>query len=280
MFDLLRHKIVFFSLLLINIPITAQFSQPDKVCIGLTKQYGVDVNSVLGSTYTWKVDGVIQTESVSNKINFTWNTVGTHLVEVQELSAGGCLGSIKSEQVIVSLIPVVVTSGNSPDCEELPIFLKAQTNSVGGDFVWLGPNEYTSLNQNPEISSARIINSGLYSVSVSVDGCVSNTSSVEVTVNSCVKDFFIPEGFSPNGDGINDLFVIRGIEYYPDNTFEIFNRWGEKVFTTEHYKSLWNGKTTLGLRVGGDDLPISTYFYILNLGEGIPVHKGTIYLNR
>ena len=92
--------------------------------------------------------------------------------------------------------------------------------------------------------------------------------------------FFIPEGFSPNGDGINDLFVIKGIDNYPTNTINIFNRWGDKVFEASPYQNTWNGKCTIGLRIGRDDLPIGTYFFILNLGDGSDVIKGTIYLNR
>ena len=103
-----------------------------------------------------------------------------------------------------------------------------------------------------------------------------NVSSIE----TYPTDFFIPEGFSPNGDGINDDFVIRGISNFPDNKFDIFNRWGNKVFEANPYKSTWDGKATKGIRVGGDELPVGTYFYILDLGDGTPVYKGTIYLNR
>ncbi len=93
-------------------------------------------------------------------------------------------------------------------------------------------------------------------------------------------DFFIPEGFSPNGDMINDLFVIRGILRYPNNTFMIFNRWGNKVFEASPYVNTWDGKAKMGLIAFGDELPIGTYFYILDLNDGTPVYKGTIYLNR
>ncbi len=103
-----------------------------------------------------------------------------------------------------------------------------------------------------------------------------NVSSIE----TFPTDFFIPEGFSPNGDGINDVFVIRGISNFPDNKFDVFNRWGNKVFDANPYKNTWDGKATKGLRVGGDELPVGTYFYILDLGDGTPVYKGTIYLNR
>lgn len=100
------------------------------------------------------------------------------------------------------------------------------------------------------------------------------------TVEPIPTDFFIPEGFSPNGDGINDVFVIRGILNYPENTFTIYNRWGNKVFETGSYKNTWDGTTTTGLNVGGNELPVGTYFYILDLGDGSDIFKGTIYLNR
>lgn len=95
-----------------------------------------------------------------------------------------------------------------------------------------------------------------------------------------VTNFFIPEGFSPNGDGINDLFVIRGIDNYPENSIIIFNRWGNKVFEVSPYKNSWDGRSQKGLRIGGDELPISTYFYLFDLGNESEIIKGTIYLNR
>ena len=119
-----------------------------------------------------------------------------------------------------------------------------------------------------------LILQSFYSNDIDVN-MVNNNSSVE----PIPTDFNIPEGFSPNGDGINDLFVIRGIGNYPNNTFEIYNRWGNKLFSASPYQNTWDGKSTKGL-IGGDDLPIGTYFYILNLGDGSDIYKGTIYLNR
>ena len=95
-----------------------------------------------------------------------------------------------------------------------------------------------------------------------------------------ITNFFIPEGFSPNGDGINDLFVIKGLDNYPKNSIVIFNRWGDKVYQANPYLNNWDGTCTMGLRYGGDQLPIATYFYVLDLGNGTAIYKGTIYLNR
>lgn len=126
------------------------------------------------------------------------------------------------------------------------------------------------------ISGGNYVNTAIIYGSQSDPDMTNNNSSVE----TFPTDFNIPEGFSPNGDGTNDLFVIRGINYYPENTFVIFNRWGDKVFEASPYQNTWDGKCKTGLRIGGDDLPIGTYFYLLDLGDGSEVIKGTIYLNK
>ena len=177
------------------------------------------------------------------------------------------------------IIPAESTT-NSPVCVGTAINLSAQTVQ-GGVYSWTGPNGYTSSNQNPIILSTVVSDEGTYSLTILNNGCTSAPSTVTIVVNDCATtDFFIPEGFSPNGDGTNDVFVIRGIERYPNNTFVIFNRWGDKVFEASPYQNTWDGKATRGLRIGGDELPISTYFYLLDLGNGSDVIKGTIYLNR
>jgi gliding motility-associated-like protein len=93
-------------------------------------------------------------------------------------------------------------------------------------------------------------------------------------------DLNIPEGFSPNGDGVNDNYVIRGLQIYPKNKLSIFNRWGNLVFKAEPYRNDWDGTSTFGLNIGGDKLPTGVYYYILDLGDDSKPSKGYIYLNR
>jgi gliding motility-associated-like protein len=110
-----------------------------------------------------------------------------------------------------------------------------------------------------------------------------NPTPFSPAVDSVVVDFFIPQGFSPNGDGVNDVLIIKGIKAFPSNKMEIFNRWGNYVTKIEGYDNadkVWNGKASEGFRYGGDDLPEGTYFYILDLGNGEKPLKGYIYLNR
>ncbi len=100
------------------------------------------------------------------------------------------------------------------------------------------------------------------------------------TVFNVEFDFFIPQGFSPNGDGVNDVFEIRGIRFYPDNDLVIMNRWGNVVYKTHGYANTWDGTTDMGIEIGGNKLPEGTYYYILNLNNNTKPYTGFLYLNR
>lgn len=113
-----------------------------------------------------------------------------------------------------------------------------------------------------------------------MNGNPSNPGESIPTVFTVLSDFFIPQGFSPNGDNVNDYFVIRGIKFHPDNELTILNRWGNIVYQHSNYENTWNGKSTKGLNIGGDELPEGTYFYILKLNKENKVYKGFLYLNR
>jgi gliding motility-associated-like protein len=84
----------------------------------------------------------------------------------------------------------------------------------------------------------------------------------------------VPEAFTPNGNNINDLLVIAGLERYDSNTLSIFNRYGDIVFESENYDNTWDGTSKDGL-----PLPDGTYYYVLELKDATPQY-GFIYINR
>jgi gliding motility-associated-like protein/uncharacterized repeat protein (TIGR01451 family) len=92
-------------------------------------------------------------------------------------------------------------------------------------------------------------------------------------------ELFIPDVFSPNLDGINDRWIIRGLDAYPNNKVVIINRWGNRVFEASPYNNDWDGTNQFSPMVGGNELPVGTYFYILDLGNN-DVRRGFIYLTR
>ena len=85
----------------------------------------------------------------------------------------------------------------------------------------------------------------------------------------------MPTAYSPNGDDRNDFFVIKGIEYYPDNVFTVFNRWGNLIYTKDSYHNEWNGQTR-----SGDRVPDGTYFVILRVNDGEIELHGYVDLRR
>jgi len=91
--------------------------------------------------------------------------------------------------------------------------------------------------------------------------------------------FNIPQAFSPNADGVNDLFVIPGIEEYPDNHIVIFNPWGNRVFEQQPYTNQWDGSSQKG-GFFGNQLPDGTYYYVLDLGNGSDPVKAYVYVSR
>lgn len=90
------------------------------------------------------------------------------------------------------------------------------------------------------------------------------------TVTFEVKPYriFVPEGYSPNGDGVNDYFVIRSEVQLPIE-LKVFNRWGNLVYENKDYKNDWDGKANRGLVIG-EGLPDGTYYVYVNVNNEIP----------
>ncbi len=89
----------------------------------------------------------------------------------------------------------------------------------------------------------------------------------------------VPDAFSPNGDGVNDIFFIPNLESYPRHSLKIFNRWGTQVFEAAPYPNNWDGTSQHPATIG-EELPVSTYYYILDLGNGEEAFHGFVYLKR
>ena len=108
--------------------------------------------------------------------------------------------------------------------------------------------------------------------------CGATADTMLVYIKDCLT-IRVPNAFSPNGDGVNDRFVIPNIESYPENRFQVFNRWGNKVLDRSPYVNNWDGESQFGAAFG-EKLPESTYYFVLDLGDGSDAHTGFIYLRR
>jgi hypothetical protein len=179
MYSLFRYILLSGIVLFSSLRVAAQLAMPDNVCIGAVKHYYVDPNPVPGSTYTWKIDGVTQLSSTTNEIDISWNTPGTYLLEVQELSVDGCYGPVRSGQVFVNPLPtIIVDLIVQPTCT-VPTGSVILSGLPPGDWI-INPGSISGSGSGTTISNLGI---GTYNFTVTDDaGCTSEASS-DVVIN-------------------------------------------------------------------------------------------------
>lgn len=85
----------------------------------------------------------------------------------------------------------------------------------------------------------------------------------------------VPNAITPNGDGANDYFIVDKIDSLPNNSFEIYNKYGNLVYDSSPYMNDWDGTSS-----GGTDLPDGIYYYVLNFGDGREVQTGYVLIKR
>jgi gliding motility-associated-like protein len=94
------------------------------------------------------------------------------------------------------------------------------------------------------------------------------------------EDVFVPDGFSPNGDRINDTFVIVGAERY-DILLRVYDRWGNLLYESQHYLNDWDGRPNRGLLSNSaNGLPDGTYFYIADFRDGKKPRTSYLIIQR
>nr|MDQ3189964.1 gliding motility-associated C-terminal domain-containing protein [Bacteroidota bacterium] len=96
-------------------------------------------------------------------------------------------------------------------------------------------------------------------------------SLLDVLSDECL---FIPNAFSPNGDGDHDMWVIENMDSYTNVKVEVYNRWGNIVFSSNDYANDWDGKRN------GNELPGGVYFYSLDFNNGQKPKTGSLTLIR
>ena len=127
-----------------------------------------------------------------------------------------------------------------------------------------GPAQLTIL---PIIATTAVLTSPIGQYQIMVSGALSSNYAINyvngiLTVYSDPQNIKIPNAFTPNGDGINDVWNIKDLQYYSNCTVEIYNRYGQHLYQSRGYSQPWDGTYNRQL------LPNGTYYYIINLNDG------------
>ena len=107
---------------------------------------------------------------------------------------------------------------------------------------------------------------------------LSQCDSALVTIDIYAAGLKIPEAFSPNGDGLNEHLVFKGLENYPKSRIHIYTRSGQLVYESDDYLNDWDGRTFKSTLSNLELVPTGVYYYVLELGGVNRTIKGFVYI--
>lgn len=178
----------------------------------------------------------------------------------------GCVSDTAIKPIVVHPLPVLIMGNSKLVLEGGTVALTAQyIYGTQLSYLWTPSQFLNSDTARAPLSSP--IDDITYRLVLTGNGGCSVTDTLFVKV---LKSPMIPNAFSPNGDGINDTWIIQYLESYPGTTVDIFNRYGQKVFSSMGYDKPWDG------RYNGKILPVGTYYYVINPKNGRSIMSGSV----
>lgn len=235
-----------------------------------------------GASYKWYDSAIATTPLAASFVLVS----GNYFVKETALSSG-CVSPASRITVTINDLPapVLIPKGqefcgiNNPTIADL-----SHNTNAPASIVW-----YDARDNGNQLTNATLLQdrTTYYGFDFSSTTSCFSDSDLEVTVsltncsNEQYADFFIPDGFSPNGDGTNDTYAIPDIDFlYPDYTLEIYNRYGNLMFKGNKNKPDWDGKNSDSKIIDGV-APNGVYFYVVHFNkDNRPPLQGRLYLNR
>jgi len=258
---------------------------PDGViCQGMT--FTVDgVTATDYSHLTWNDDGqgVFEGTSTLNPVYTPGSDeTGTVILTLRVYGNLSCHDSIASCQIKLKIYtPVKVNAGEGQTINyDTVTILHAIANGGTGNYSYLWePSSlvYDDTVNTPQTLPLKKDTVFIVTATDKITGCsASDSLKINVVTNEGLEPCLVIHNvITPNGDGLNDTWIIDCIENFPDNTVQIFNRWGELINSFDHYDNttqVWDG-TNFNRRL----LPAGTYYYVLKIKNEKPF-TGWIFL--
>lgn len=209
--------------------IDAEIIDDQKICIG--EEVYLWVNG--GETYWWEPHQYVSNPS-SNFVSATINHPVTFTVEISE--------AVNSDLTCNQVLPVFVDTSISPHANltgniyaEWGDEVTLEPNVTGYDYLWSpaeGLSCITCLNPTVNVTQTTT-----YTLTVTTPDCGTSKDSITIFIDGIL---YVPNSFTPNGDGVNDVFYAYGQDIAEFN-IQIFNRWGELLFEANNIEEGWNG---------------------------------------
>ena len=250
-------------------------SANDSICAGETTIVtATNTNPAFSFSYVWSPSSIIVTPSISNQVTVQPPT--SQFVYVTATATNGCVvqdslfiavSSITPGSVVASANPLLVPAGGTTT-------LTAQPNGLS--YSWFPTEQVT--NPTAQTTAAKVDETTIYILSAT-DGICTRQDTVLVRIFTFLCDdsyIYVPNAFTPNGDGENDVLYVRG-ELIEGMLFRVFDRWGEMVFESTDRLIGWDG-TFRGKQLDPD---VYDYYLKANCIDGKEaIIKGNITLMK
>ncbi len=221
-----------------------------------------------GTLFEWYKNGQLIATTADTVVNLAGFSSGD-IVSVSYDCFSNCPVNVTSSSQPLNVVSFIVDAGEdivATPGEQVTV----SGNTTATSFYWspqylfVDPQSITTT-----VSSDK-------TVTLTLVGTVGNCTKTDQLVLMIDKGLDIPNTFSPNGDGINEKWIIPGIENYPLCELKIYTRWGQEIFSATGYNEskAWNGMIQSRKAAEG------VYFYVLDLNDGSDIIKGNLTLIR
>ena len=220
------------------------------ICPG---QNGI-ITATGATTYTWSTGATTSSISVNPTVNTTYTVMGTTIPTCTDtavyvmnvITARPSVYAVVAPNIFcldsIGAVRLVISNGNPPYTVNWIIPINGMVPYDTTANVYFFNQSGTPSNEN-------------YTIIVTDQCLFKDTITVNLQTVDC--NIIVPNVVTPNGDGINDFFRINGLENFSGSSLNVFNRWGNKIYTSDDYKNDWSPKVSDG-----------TYFYIINISDG------------
>jgi gliding motility-associated-like protein len=237
------------------------------VCRGDGRQLTALVDDESLYTYSWLPAAGLSNGSVFNPV--ATPDVSTNYTVTVTNKITKCT-STAQVQVDVLDLPVANAGGDKKIFEGQSVKLDGSATGDIATYSWSPPDYLDDPTSATPVATPP--HDMPYKLTVtSANGCGIDVDDVFVRV---YQKIIIPSAFTPNNDGVNDIWNIEALETYPDGMITVFTRNGKQVFQSRGYGKPWDGK------LNGSLLPTGTYYYVIDLKNGTPKLSGWVLLMR
>ncbi len=205
------------------------------------------------TTYTWSTGANTNVISVNPIVNTSYTVTGTTVASCSNTSVY-TVSVITSKPQLQELDPVKFCLDSTKK-----IAISVSSGNPPYTLSWIIPGNgmipYDTVNTTYYFTQSQTASNGNYIIIVTDQCLFKDTIIVNIETLNC--NLSVPNVVTPNGDNINDIFKINGLENFPNSVLNVFTRWGNKVYSSDNYKNDWKPEQNDG-----------TYFYVLEVSDG------------